>query len=79
MTSNPAWFEQMYGELNLYGVFIPTLLGLMLLAYALNGALRAWMTRAGLYRWIWHPALFNLATYIAVLGMLFSIMHRMQS
>ncbi|CAG2154134.1 MULTISPECIES: DUF1656 domain-containing protein [Cupriavidus] len=69
----------MYGEFNLYGVFIPTLLGLMLLAYALKGALRSWLTRTGLYRWIWHPALFNLAMYIAVLGMLISLMHWMQS
>ncbi|MEA9752965.1 DUF1656 domain-containing protein [Xanthomonas campestris pv. raphani] len=69
----------MYGEFSLYGVFVPTLLALMTLAYLLNSAVGVLLTRAGAYRHIWHPALFNLALYIALLGGLFSLMRWMQS
>lgn len=51
----------------------------MTLAYLLNSAVGALLTRAGTYRHIWHPALFNLALYIALLGGLFSLMRWMQS
>jgi hypothetical protein len=69
----------MYGEFSLYGVFVPTLLGLMLLAYLLKSGLRLVLQRTGAYRHIWHPALFNLAVYVIVLGGLFSLMRWMQS
>lgn len=69
----------MYGEFSLYGVFVPTLLALMTLAYLLNSALAALLTRAGAYRHVWHPALFNLALYVALLGGLFFLTRWMQS
>lgn len=69
----------MYGEFNLYGVFVPTLIGMMLLAYALNSGLNLLLKRTGAYRHIWHPALFNLAVYILVLGGLFTLMRWTQS
>lgn len=65
----------MYGEFSLYGVFIPTLLGLMLAAFVLQNGLRVLLLRAGVYRSIWHPPLFNLAMYILVLGGLFTLLH----
>ncbi|MEP9592883.1 DUF1656 domain-containing protein [Xanthomonas euvesicatoria] len=69
----------MYGKFSLYGVFVPTLLALMTLAYLLNSSIAALLTRAGAYRYIWHPALFNLALYIALLGGLFFLTRWMQS
>lgn len=69
----------MYGEFNFYGVFIPTLLGLMLLAYVCSSVLNLLLQRTGAYRHIWHPALFNLAVYILVLGGLFTLMRWTQS
>ena len=60
----------MHGQFSLYGIYLPSLLGLMALAYLLNGVVRLGLTRAGFYRWIWHPALFNLAVYIILLGLL---------
>ena len=42
----------MYGEFSLYGVFVPTLLGLMLLAYLLKSGLRLVLQRTGAYRQI---------------------------
>jgi len=64
----------MYGEFSLYGVFIPTLLGLMLAAFVLQNGLRVLLLRAGAYRSIWHPPLFNLAMYVLVLGGLVTLM-----
>ncbi len=68
----------MFGEFSLYGVFVPTLLALMMLAYLLTGALGFALARLGAYRHIWHPPLFNLALYIVLLGALFSLMRWMQ-
>lgn len=69
----------MPGEFSLHGVFVPTLLGLMLLAYAINSGLRELLQRLGAYRRIWHPALFNLALYGIVLGLLFDLLRWMHS
>ena len=69
----------MYGEFSLYGVFVPTLLALMTLAYLLNSLLGLALSRLGTYRHIWHPALFNLASYIVLLGGLFSLLRWIQS
>ncbi|GAB3044863.1 DUF1656 domain-containing protein [Stenotrophomonas tumulicola] len=69
----------MPGEFSLHGVFIPTLLGLMLLAYVVNTGVRVLLQRTGAYRLVWHPALFNLALYGIVLGLLFHLLRWMQS
>ncbi|KOR39390.1 hypothetical protein ADT25_22610 [Xanthomonas oryzae] len=45
----------------------------------LNSAAAALLTRAGAYRHSWHPTLFNLALYIALLGGLFFLNSWMQS
>ena len=67
----------MYGEFSLYGVFIPTLIGLMLAAFLVLLGLRLALLRAGAYRHVWHPPLFNFALYILVLGALFALMRAM--
>jgi len=69
----------MYGEFNLHGVFIPTLLLLMLAAWLLKNGLRWALQRSGAYRHIWHPSLFNLAAYLVLLGLLFSLLRWMHS
>ena len=58
----------MPGEIDLYGVFVPSLLVLMLIAHALTVLLRQAFERTGLYRVVWHRALFNVALYVIVLG-----------
>lgn len=63
----------MYGEFSVYGVFIPTLMGLMLAAFLVFLGLRALLLKARVYRHIWHPPLFNFALYILVLGALFAL------
>jgi len=64
----------MSGEFSLHGVFFPTLLGLMLAAWLLNSGVRLLLQRTGAYRHVWHPALFNLALYGIVLGVLFHLL-----
>lgn len=69
----------MYGEFSVYGVFVPSLLGMMLLAYLLQSGLRLLLLRVGVYRHVWHPPLFNLALYVLVLGSLFALLHGWQA
>lgn len=67
----------MTGHLNLYGVYVPLLLVLMLAAYLLKGLLGMLLEHLGFYRWVWHPPLFNLALYVLLLGALSNLMPRM--
>jgi hypothetical protein len=60
----------MIGEINLYGIYVPWLLLLALLALALSRGLGFLLARAGFYRFVWHPALFDLAMFVIVLGAL---------
>lgn len=69
----------MYGELSIYGVFVPTLVGLMLLAFVLLNGIRLLLLKAGAYRHLWHPPLFNLAVYVLVLGGLFALLQGMRT
>jgi hypothetical protein len=69
----------MIGHLNIYGVYVPMLLVLMLGAYLLKSVLVMGLSRLGLYRWVWHPPLFNLALYVMVLGALFTLTAGLES
>ncbi|WP_019142777.1 DUF1656 domain-containing protein [Noviherbaspirillum massiliense] len=58
----------MIGEISLYGVYVPRLLVVTLLALACNRLLSATFARFGLYRLVWHPALFDFALFVILLG-----------
>lgn len=58
----------MPAEIDVYGVFVPGLLVLMLLAFAITAALRGLLVRLDFYRRVWHPPLFNAAIYVVALG-----------
>ncbi|MFJ2993445.1 DUF1656 domain-containing protein [Pandoraea sp. NPDC087047] len=58
----------MSAEIDIYGVFVPMLLALMVVAFVLTGALRFVLARIGFYKLVWHRSLFNLAVYIIALG-----------
>ena len=60
----------MIGDINVFGVFLPTALVLALLAYLLYLPLQRLLNTFHLYRLVWHRALFNVALYAAVLGLL---------
>ncbi|HEY3694299.1 DUF1656 domain-containing protein [Phenylobacterium sp.] len=63
----------MIGEFDLLGIFIPAILAYALLALALTALLRRLLTLAGLYRFVWHPALFDFALTVTLWGLVCAI------
>ncbi len=57
-------------ELDLFGVIVPSLLLWNVLAYVLARLVSKLIARAGLYRRIWHPALFDFALYVCLVSSL---------
>jgi uncharacterized membrane protein len=53
-------------ELDLFGVLVPSLLLWSVVAYVLARIASRLIARAGLYRRIWHPALFDFALYVCL-------------
>jgi hypothetical protein len=58
----------MIGDLDVSGVFVPTLLVLMGITYLLYLGVHALLTRVHFYRLVWHRALFNVGLYALLLG-----------
>jgi protein-S-isoprenylcysteine O-methyltransferase Ste14 len=69
----------MPAQIDIYGVFVPTLLVLMVIAYVIKAGLRQTLAWLGFYRWVWHPALFNAALYVGALGFLYFLIRQMPS
>ena len=67
----------MIGEIDILGVFVPAVLVLMCIAYLLNLAIRTVLARAGFYRFVWHRSVFDLGTYVLVLGLVVIVSHRL--
>lgn len=66
----------MIGEIDVLGVFVPTVLVLMLIAYLVNLAIRTLLARTGFYRFVWHRSIFDLGIYVLVLGVIVIVSHR---
>jgi protein AaeX len=60
----------MIGEVSLYGLYLPPLLLLTLAALLISRVLNLALARAGFYRLVWHPALFDFSLFVIVLGTL---------
>lgn len=56
-------------QIDIYGVFLPTLALIALGAVPVSALLRRLFARIGLYRWVWHRPLFDFALYVSVLGL----------
>ena len=59
----------MIGEFDIYGVYFPAFavfaaIAFLLQVLVIKRLLNAW----GFYRWVWHRALFDLAIYVILLG-----------
>lgn len=63
----------MIGEFNFHGLYFPPLLLLALLTLLLSRLLNRVLARTGLYRFVWHPALFDFCLFVAMLGALSSL------
>jgi hypothetical protein len=68
----------MIEELDIGGVFFTPLLGSLVIALVLWIAARAAFSRLGLYRWIWHPALFDLALLVLLFAVASRPFHSME-
>ena len=53
-------------ELDLFGVIVPSLVLWSVLAYFLARLVSKIMGRIGLYRHVWHAALFDFAIYVCI-------------
>lgn len=69
----------MIGDLDVSGVLLPTLLVMMAVAYLLYLPLHALLTRLNFYRLVWHRALFNVALYALLVGMVDAISRSLTS
>lgn len=58
----------MIGEVSIDGLYVPPLLLLVLPALLASRLLNAALARTGIYRHVWHPALFDFALFILILG-----------
>ena len=66
----------MIGEIDLYGVLMPPLLVWLGIALLLSTLLRSGLKRLGLYRFVWHRPLFDLALLVILLGCVSLAMNR---
>ncbi|MBB3773699.1 putative membrane protein [Angulomicrobium tetraedrale] len=57
----------MTGELDLYGVYIPNLLALMLATLLVSLVVRRVLAFLGAYALVWHRGLFDVALYVVLL------------
>ena len=67
----------MIGEIDIYGVFLPAVLVLMLVSYLFCLVVTRVFARVGLYRFVWHRSIFDLAIYVIVLGVVVIVSHRL--
>jgi hypothetical protein len=55
-------------ELDLFGVLVPSLVLWSMIAFVIARIVSKLIARAGLYRQIWHPALFDFALYVCLVA-----------
>ncbi len=58
---------------DIYGVFVPALLVMGIVAAAVTKLITVLFTRLGVYRLVWHRALFDLAVFVIALGLVFLV------
>lgn len=59
----------MIGEFDIYGVYFPAFAVFAAIAFFLQVVvINRFLNALGLYRWVWHRALFDLAIYVILLG-----------
>lgn len=58
----------MTGEFDIYGVYFPAFIIFAGIALLLQLAIKRLFDRLGVYRFVWHRPLFDLAIYVILLG-----------
>ena len=67
----------MIGEVDIYGVLFPPLLVWLGCAYLAAIPIRFCFNRLGLYRYVWHRPLFDLAILLILLGGISALANRL--
>jgi hypothetical protein len=62
------------GEFDIYGVYFPIFVISAAVAFLLQLLLKRVLDASGLYRFVWHRALFDLAIYVILLGVVTAAM-----
>jgi protein AaeX len=57
-----------YAEFNVLGVYVAPIAPMMVVAWLLLWGLRRLAASFGLFRYVWHPALFVFAIYVILLA-----------
>ncbi|MEA5097926.1 MAG: DUF1656 domain-containing protein [Burkholderiaceae bacterium] len=65
----------MIGEVKFLGMYFPWLLLTSLLSLLATRFISLLLARKGLYRFVWHPPLFDLALFCIVLGIFVTILY----
>ena len=65
-----------FTEIDVFGVYIAPMSLMMVAAWLVTVALRRLASRFGLFRYVWHPALFVFALYMIVLSSITLIVAR---
>lgn len=58
----------MKGELDLYGIFIPSLLVWSIIAFVVSIFVRRLLAKLDFYKYVWHRPLFDVALLIVLIG-----------
>ena len=58
----------MIGEFDIYGVYLPSFLVFATIAFLLQLAVKRMFDACGIYRYVWHRPLFDLAIFVILLG-----------
>jgi len=64
------------GEFDIYGVFIPALLAWAIVGFVASLFVRRLLARLGLYKYVWHRPLFDIALLVVLTGAVVLIANR---
>ena len=63
----------MIGEFDIYGVYFPLFIVAAVIAFIFHLAVRGLFDSLGVYRYVWHRPLFDLAMYVIMLGVVTAV------
>ena len=67
----------MRGELDIYGVFVPTLLVWAIVGFVGSLFVRRLLAKLGLYKYVWHRPLFDIALLVVLIGTVVMIANKL--
>jgi hypothetical protein len=63
-------------EIDLLGFYMPTLLPVFILAFALQWLIDSLLGRLGFYTHVWHPSLFRFSLFVCLFGAMGLVFYR---